>query len=357
MDYPRGVRPMRGGLQIRYTVDGRRYEETLQLPETRSGLTEAARVRKERIRLRKYGEASAIEPRPFEQVAQEYLNSVSSSIALSTRNSYRDSLNIYWAGLSGRDVASITGRQILDIDDATDWPSSKTRDNAIIPLRQAFRYAVSRGYCLTSPVALQGRRRRDKAGPHPYTIADRDRLLAWLDGTLAGPFFRVAFGTGARTGELLALTWDDFDGKHLYVKQARVRGKIKDTKTGKARRVLLLPEIAETLRALPRPIRGGFIFANQYGRGYQSGYHLNKWFRKAHTATKIVERSGPYPWRHTYASIALSAGVKPSLIAAQLGHRLDVLLSTYGKYIPRDDDALELSKMGAAWVQENRESS
>jgi len=32
--------------------------------------------------------------------------------------------------------------------------------------------------------------------------------------------------------------------------------------------------------------------------------------------------------------IALSVGVKPSLIAAQLGHSVEVLLNVYAKYLP-----------------------
>jgi hypothetical protein len=43
--------------------------------------------------------------------------------------------------------------------------------------------------------------------------------------------------------------------------------------------------------------------------------------------------------------IALSAGVKPALVAAQLRHRLDVLLNKYGRYLPRKDDYVELLKL------------
>ena len=66
-------------------------------------------------------------------------------------------------------------------------------------------------------------------------------------------------GTGMRTGELLAVTWEDFDGTRLDVNKAIVRGQIKSTKTVDTRSVLLLPELVKRLDALPRPINGGEI--------------------------------------------------------------------------------------------------
>ena len=344
---------MRGRIQIRYTVGKQRYEETLDLKPTQSGIADAVRIRKERIQARRFGHA--VEEHPFEEVAQAYLDRA--NVAHSTRNSYRDSLNIYWSGLAGRDVASITVADLIALDDSILWSSKKTRNNALVPLRQVFSFGVARGYCLSNPSTALRAAKRKVPEPDPYTADERDSLLDCLDRTLAGPFFRVAFGTGARTGELLALSWADFDGSSLWVKQSRTRGRLKDTKTGIKRKVLLLPDTVNVLKSMPRPIKGGPIFTNQYGRHYQSGYHLNKWFRKAHKDSGVRPRSGPYPWRHTYASLALSAGVKPALIASQLGHRLDVLLSTYGRYIPREDDAAELAKMGATWVQDGSEAA
>jgi len=346
MDYPRGIRPMRGKLQIRYTVDGQRYAETLDLAPTRTGVADAARIRKERISARQYG--APVTDRPFEQLAQAYLDAL--TVALSTRNSYRDALNIYWSGLAGRDIASITTTELIALDDAIAWPSEKTRANALIPLRKCFDHAVSRGWIRDNPARALRQGKRRSGSPDPYSTQERDALLAWLDGTLAGPYFRLAFGTGARTGELLALQWEDYDGESLFIHRARVRGKVKGTKTDTPRRVLLLPEARGILKRMARPIHGGSIFRNQYGRPYQSGYHLNQWFRRAHKATGVRYRTGPYPWRHTYASLALSSGVRPSLVAAQLGHRVDVLLTVYGKYVPRHDDMAELSKMGALWA-------
>ena len=53
--------------------------------------------------------------------------------------------------------------------------------------------------------------------------------------TRCGPFFRIALGTGARRGELLALRWDDVTlpevgAAALTVRRAFVEGKGKDSR-------------------------------------------------------------------------------------------------------------------------------
>lgn len=339
---------MRGKLQIRYSADGKIYEETLDLPNTKAGVAEAVRIRKQRKIAREHGLIEQTVLRPFEEVAQAYLDSA--DLKLSTRNSYRDALNIYWLPhLKGRDVGGITSRDLVDIDDGICWTSKKTRLNALIPLRQVFEHCVNRTIRLDNPAnALRSRKHRKARAPDPYTKEERDMLLNWLRDNGTSPayeYFHTAFHTGMRTGELIALEWRDFDGESLMVERGYVRRTTTTTKTDRWRRVILLPNAIAVLESMCRGEPGQQIFLNQYGRRFQSGYHLNRSLRKAHVATGIRQRTGPYPWRHTYASVALTAGVRPALVAAQLGHSLQVLLSTYAKWIPDDEDRTELSKM------------
>jgi integrase len=347
VDYPRGVRPRGDKIQLRYSVDGKRYEETLDIRPTRTGLIDAARILKERRRSAKFGGHSTHADRQFEKVAQQWLDAFDGK--RSTRDAYRDSLNIYWSALRGRLLASITPQELVSLDDAIDWPSQKTRANALIPLRQVFSYAVSRGYLTANPAAgLRGHRQATGGGADPYSAQERDALLGWLRSHAAGPvhaYFHTAFFTGMRTGELIALKWSDYNGRSLMVERAYVRREETTTKTGRRRRVVLLPQTVEVLNALPRPIKGGHIFTNQYGRPYESGYHLNKILRKAHEGTGTRQREGPYAWRHTYASLALVAGIRPALIAAQLGHSVQMLMNVYAAYVPQEDDLRELQKM------------
>lgn len=52
-----------------------------------------------------------------------------------------------------------------------------------------------------------------------------------------------------------------------------------------------------------------------------------------------------YDTRHTYATMCLMSGMNPVFIAAQLGHSVQVLLSTYAKWISSSSDFAELEKL------------
>ena len=142
--------------------------------------------------------------------------------------------------------------------------------------------------------------------------------------------------------------WEDYDGESIQIEKSIVRGHEKSsTKTYRARRVLLATDLCELLDRKNR--QTGPLVTNQYGRRYQSGYHLNRWLRRGCSALGIRERGGPYPWRHTYASTGLSRGLPPAFLARQLGHHVNVLLSTYGRWLPSEGDKALVEKLASSW--------
>lgn len=54
-----------------------------------------------------------------------------------------------------------------------------------------------------------------------------------------------------------------------------------------------------------------------------------------------------YDTRHTYATLCLTARMNPAFIANQLGHSVEMLLSTYAKWISSASDWRELHKLPA----------
>jgi integrase len=142
-----------------------------------------------------------------------------------------------------------------------------------------------------------------------------------------------------RTGELLALRWEDFDGESFMVERSRTRGEITTTKTDQTRRVLLTDKVTRIVAKLPSRFKQGYVFLAQHDKPYQSGYHLNQVFATAHKQTNTRRSQSPnYPWRHTYASIGLISGLPPAFLAKQLGHTLSVFETTYAKWIDRSED-------------------
>jgi len=180
----------------------------------------------------------------------------------------------------------------------------KTRKNAITALRMVFAFAMHRkaGKLIASnpaaSLSTKDAKKTRKPEPDPYTAKEREAVLEWLEANTpktAYVFYLVAFYSGMRTGELLALTWPKCDGQSFVVDSSRVRRQMKGTKTDEPRRVLMPDFVCKEVNALPSRFKREWIFLNQYGRPYLSGYHLNQFLQRAHVATHVRRREGPYP--------------------------------------------------------------
>nr|WP_323368214.1 MULTISPECIES: integrase [Pseudomonas] len=67
-------------------------------------------------------------------------------------------------------------------------------------------------------------------------------------------------------------------------------------------------------------------------------------FKSAPKALNIRDRR-QYAPPHTYATMCLMPGMNPAFIANQLGHSVEMLLSTYAKWISSSSDWRELEKL------------
>jgi integrase len=81
----------------------------------------------------------------------------------------------------------------------------------------------------------------------------------------------------------------------------------------------------------------------------------DKHFQAALTELGLRARR-QYNCRHTYATMCLMSGMNPAFIATQLGHSVQMLLSTYARWINSSTDwcelgTLEKSLIGTQLVQ------
>lgn len=58
--------------------------------------------------------------------------------------------------------------------------------------------------------------------------------------------------------------------------------------------------------------------------------------------TVDIRHRPPYNCRHTYATICVMSGLNPAFIAQQLGHSVQMLLSTYARWLNSSSDWSEL---------------
>jgi integrase len=150
-------------------------------------------------------------------------------------------------------------------------------------------------------------------------------------------FVICLFGTGARFGEIVALTWADVkpDYSSIWVGKS-ITGKFHNstTKTGKARNVLLSPSVGtmfETRRADGNPQPGDLIFPERDGRSINNDNFLPRWQSILKNAGVVYRK--PYSTRHTAISHALENGANPLDVAAQCGHDVKTLFDRYAHVI------------------------
>lgn len=206
-----------------------------------------------------------------------------------------------------------------------------------------------------------------------FPVWDIDEALKFLEAAREDRFhaFWVLWLTmGPRPHELLGLRPEDVDlsaGEIRITKQLH-RGARAATKTPTARRTLPLTPfaieamrehkarlLADGLRAspwlFPATTGGPMGYRNLIGRNYEDIIKAAK-----------VKRIRPYDLRHTYATLALKAGVPVKVVSESLGHRnIELTLRTYAHILSsmREEHVERIQSLfgGATHSPTNNQSS
>jgi integrase len=155
----------------------------------------------------------------------------------------------------------------------------------------------------------------------------------------------LAAGTGLRQGEAMAVTMDrvDFLRRELRVDRqlsTRAGGAVfAPPKSRRGYRTIALSGVV--LDALSAHVAAfgagdeGLVFHDQRGRPIVRSRLTTA--MKATTAAVGIDATW-HDLRHHHASVLLSAGVSPALVAERLGHDIKTLLDTYAHVIRTDED-------------------
>ena len=214
----------------------------------------------------------------------------------------------------------------------------KTVNNQVSAM---FNFAV-RFYGLPSNPARQaGSMGKKKADSMQFwTVEEFGRFIASMEGRPKSIFcFSLLFWTGMRSGEMLALTPDDFDftANTITINKnfARHNGEdlIMEPKTPKSRRTIL---ITQALADMAKEYISTMYKPDQDTRLF---YHNTKSFLN-HEMKYGCEASGVkkiriHDLRHSHASLLIELGFSPILIAERLGHEnIETTLETYSHLYP-----------------------
>ncbi len=223
---------------------------------------------------------------------------------------------------AGRSVETI---QPSDVAKLRDWllkrptkrgttTSSATVNRYLALLKAALRFAAREGHAVRVERG-DVRMLREGGGRDRICTEDEFRRLTEAANPKLELAIRLAYFTGMRLGEIAGLRWQriDFDRRIITLDA-------EGTKTGKGRRVPLVPEVVEALRAFPRRL-DGFVLGT-------TSANLSPQFTRL-AARLEIEGLRFHDLRHSAATNLRRAGADLAVIKDVLGHSTWAMVARY----------------------------
>ena len=196
-------------------------------------------------------------------------------------------------------------------------------NQALKMLRVLCGFAVDRGLLATNPAtrpkSLAVTRRRSA-----WSEEAESRLLGRLEDKTLRMAFILGLYTAQRLGDVLAMTWGQYDGDFIRLRQQ---------KTGQLVSVYCHEVLKRELEAMPR--RGALILLSKTGRPYHQRVFNRDWKRACEAAG--VGDLQFRDLRRTAMIRLAEAGATAIEIAAISGHTIDVTQRILETYIPRNE--------------------
>jgi len=214
---------------------------------------------------------------------------------------------------------------------------------ARILLKELFDLAILSDTISINPVSMvrMPKIRYKKKKQQPFTLDEIDKILLEAKGQLRN-FLGISFFTGIRSGELLALTWDDicFNTDTISINKTIAQGIINSPKSRASERdIEMIPKAKEFFRAqqLESGLKDSYLFLNKNNTYFSSNDNFYRNYQLVLKKLNLEKRS-LHSTRHTFASIMLNNSIDTLWVSATLGHEnLQVTLNVYTHYMPKKE--------------------
>jgi integrase len=295
------------------------------------------------------GIAPADDRQTLEQYLTQWLTSIAVTVSSSALHAYRNHVEAHIIPAIGK--IRLTELRPPQIEEAVrTWQtkaagrrkkkvqlSARTVGHVFATLRTALKRAVRQRSIAWNPCDGVDPPRVERMEMRALGAAAASALIRACESGPIGAAIVTSLGTGLRRGELLALRWGDVDLKTglLTVQRAIERSdrqsRFKDPKTKRSRRTISLPRFVVVRLRRHRLQQAQWFWANHLGRTNAETLVFERagepWvpntFNTAFTRTLHdagVQHMRLHDLRHTFASMALEAGVDLKTVSNALGH-------------------------------------
>jgi integrase len=275
-----------------------------------------------------------------QEFLEQWLEGEATRVSVATLRTYRVAIGRMVSMLGGIPLSRLSGNDVvawqdhlLHSDDSGGGLSPATVRNTRAVLHKALSDAVRLELLNRNPVAAtEPPANVARKTTVVWTADEVRRFLDHVHGHRLSLAFQLLAATGMRRGELLGLRWGDVDWERGALSVVRSLGLVdgqlvtSTTKTTTSRRLLFLDSVtldhlhSHFERATAAGVAGDGepVIAGRHAGLVHPDSFSNTFARLV--ATAGVPRIRLHDLRHTYATLALHAGMHPVVLAERLGH-------------------------------------
>jgi integrase len=267
------------------------------------------------------------------EVVKEFLADAEARLKPATLRGYRDFLEPFSKHLGKVKADRITPAQAEAYARKPGW-SNSTRHDFLSALAVAFRWAEQTQRLAGNPLRHLRKPPMESRGDKALVSNKAHTRLMKKAPVYFKPFLTLLYLTGARPGEVAAITAENFDEGNALVR-------LKEHKTarhGKSRTIFLCPEAVALLREQRAEYGSGHLLRNRLGLPYTKNavVHMMASLRKK----AGVKGATAYGYRHAWATAALAKGVPDAQVAALMGHSGTAMLHRHYSHLTAQGQAL-----------------
>ena len=219
----------------------------------------------------------------------------------------------------------------------------KSISNMMGMLSSIFKQAVADDLITKNPVSYISKPKVQSKQIDPFDYDEMIKILKWVDAHHPEMtcFFAVAFFTGMRTGEIMALKWSDIDfNKHsITVQRTMSKGRLKEsTKTSDSRTIDIIEDLDPYLARHKQYtfMKSDFMFLTYLNEPFCQIQNISKTYYEPCLKALQIKYRNIYQTRHSFACLMLDLKEDLNWLKNMLGHStLEMILKTYGNRIIR----------------------